>query len=247
MHRLWLNAELQRFKPCGIHTHHRPVLLDVGGDAYWIRLLGNKRQGCHHNRLVLWEPNPHASELLRKKLPELEPHFSAVTLLTQAAANFSGRATLYYNAAAEGVSGAGSLREGEQAAKRYPDRPRVTVEATTVDKALQEHPPDFVPMMKIAVRGFEYHVLLGAMRTLQRTHTVWFECNTHLLVPFREVAAFLDRQGFLTYKVAHGGLIKVYGPYWDDVFDGHALDHNCLAIRKGSPLLAQVGIACNNR
>eukprot|EP00668_Euglena_longa_P013941 GGOE01017893.1.p1 GENE.GGOE01017893.1~~GGOE01017893.1.p1 ORF type:complete len:378 (+),score=83.69 GGOE01017893.1:98-1231(+) len=246
VHRFWLNTDLTRFKPCGMGPAQEPVLLDIGGDAYWIRLLSNKRMGCQRNRLVVWEPNPHAMRELETKREELAPHFREVVLVGKAVSNVTGEAAFYFNGPT-GTGSGGSLTEGAQAARLHPDHPHVTVQVTTVDATLASLQVEYVPMMKIAARGYEYHVLQGAVRTLERTHTVWFECNHHLRANLGAVVHFLEEKGFLTFKAAHGGLLKLYGLYWEDFYHLHPGDHHCLAIRRGSPLLPNVGIACNNK
>ena len=101
-----------------------------------------------------------------------------------------------------------------------------------------------IAVSQVSARGLDFAVLLGAERTLALTHFLWFECSRHMPHSLKPAIDFLDGLGFYVFKVAHAGLHKLYGPYWDDVHDVKRGSHNCFGIRKGSPFLAGVPMIC---
>ena len=107
------------------------------------------------------EPNNFAADALTEApngLAELRQIFAGVELVRVAAANYTGTATYYFNAAAPGPSAQGGLREGKQAAKKFTAHPSTTVPVTTVDAVIDGLPKDaapvqYIPYFKVSVCG----------------------------------------------------------------------------------------------
>ena len=60
VHRFWLNSFWPALKPCGLHPAHAPLIVDVGADAYWIRMMSNRKvlHGQCHAAHVRESPRP---------------------------------------------------------------------------------------------------------------------------------------------------------------------------------------------
>ena len=140
-------------------------MIDVGADAYWIRMMSNKKAHCDNNHLLLFEPNPHAITVLQNtSINELKNIFSTVNLVPKAAANFTGQATYYFNDAAPSPSKQGALIEGGRARNKFPDHPAMVVNVTTVDSIIMDMESqhgltvNYVPYFKVAARGMDFEV-----------------------------------------------------------------------------------------
>uniref|UniRef100_A0A7S4FGZ3 Methyltransferase FkbM domain-containing protein n=1 Tax=Eutreptiella gymnastica TaxID=73025 RepID=A0A7S4FGZ3_9EUGL len=245
-HKFTLYTNLSQVLSCGANVE--PLVIDIGADAYWVKMFGTKRTHCKSTQLLLVDPNPYRVQQLRNSSSELRPHFLETHIEQVAIANYSGLAAFYFNQK-PGLSGAGSLTEGKLAAKRFPDHPSTMTEVATLDSLVDRVKPNAtIPFLKVAARGWELEALHGAIRSLQRTHMVWFAHSHHWRSSLNAAVEFLQTLGFVTFLISHDGLVRLNAPYWDPIYDSISGEQQVLALQASSPLLQKrrLGIFCVN-
>jgi hypothetical protein len=98
-------------------------------------------------------------------------------------------------------------------------------------------------LLKIDAEGYDPAILYGAHDVLRKTNVIVFECHKlwkNAGFTFRDVAEYLAKAGFKTFKMGLFYYIPVTPPaYWDDVYDETLQWSNCLAVRDGFPFERQ--------
>eukprot|EP00667_Euglena_gracilis_P011931 EG_transcript_12214 len=249
LEQFWNSFDRKWPNPCGTG---QAAVIDIGthvGDQveYWGRNFGKSR-GCSNTHFFLFEPNPatHAELLHNLKRFHTGDDWSPQRM---AVSNYSGTATFYYNRgprankAKNQMASLGKVR-GEDAAAGG----GVSVKVLTLDEFLEARKIDSVPMLKIDTEGFDATVLFGAERTLRKTEHIVYECHklwqTGSGDTLGAVVPWLERRGFVSFKVGHPHCLRMYGGYWHPVFDQLLQWQNCVAVRPQSPAFHLLSTLC---
>eukprot|EP00996_Jenningsia_fusiforme_P001013 NODE_1923_length_1355_cov_36.748851_g1742_i0.p1 GENE.NODE_1923_length_1355_cov_36.748851_g1742_i0~~NODE_1923_length_1355_cov_36.748851_g1742_i0.p1 ORF type:complete len:328 (+),score=54.75 NODE_1923_length_1355_cov_36.748851_g1742_i0:302-1285(+) len=229
----------------------KAAVFDIGahvGDQidYWSQNFG-RAAGCSSSTIFLFEPSPMTfAELGRvARRTRNEP----LSIHQVALSNVSGSAHFFFNRgprqnkAKNQMASLGKVR-GEDAASGG----SVNVKVTTLDTFLQDYQVDSVPLLKIDTEGFDATVLYGAERTLPKVQYIVYECHklwrTGSGDTLGHVVRWLEQRGFLSYKVGMPYCLRMYGDFWDPVYDELMQWHNCIAVRPHSTMLQLLPTLC---
>jgi len=120
----------------------------------------------------------------------------------------------------------------------------------TLDDHLEKHGMSNNPItyMKIDTEGNDTKVLYGAQKALQRTRYIVFECSDCLddnrgpgeLEPMKRCVQWLDKQGFVVYRIGKNAMLQVNGIMWHSIYERLKFHSNCFAARKDDPWIQDI-------
>jgi FkbM family methyltransferase len=208
---------LGRYEPGTTHLMCRMVhsgcrVLEVGANVGWHTLLVAERVG-HGGRVVAFEPNPVAFELLHLNL-FVNGYWDRCRLEPIALSDVPGTAELHV---AGSFLGSGRLRPFTESDLAWSHQPEHTFEVrvSTVDEAVADDPR--FDVVKVDVEGAEPRVFAGA--------TEFFAANSHLRIVMEftpsqhgpEMLEWLRAAGFTISSISRAGIPRP------------AVDHELLA------------------
>ncbi len=171
-----------------------PVIVHAGG-LYGDETMDLARR-FPNGKVISFEPNPHAFEILAVKTAKWENIYTYNLALN----SYSGNAFFYLcygskgdNDAFEAVS---SLLKPSEEMKTHYQGPRITVECTTLDDWCKDNNIPRVDFLCLDVRGSELHVLANCPHILKTVKCIYVHTN---LFPFRMgMTTYADLKKFLT-------------------------------------------------
>eukprot|EP01006_Ploeotia_vitrea_P038468 TRINITY_DN66239_c2_g1_i1.p1 TRINITY_DN66239_c2_g1~~TRINITY_DN66239_c2_g1_i1.p1 ORF type:complete len:437 (+),score=54.44 TRINITY_DN66239_c2_g1_i1:35-1345(+) len=228
--------------PCGIKQP--AAVVDLGANTgqdlqNWHQGFG-KPAGCN-NPIYFFEPNKVVIKTLKTKLSNKG---TANDIAVQmGVSNVSGTAQFFTNNKADSKKN----EHGSLSAVRWIGDDRAyNVTITTLDEFFsaghQGGEIADIPLLKIDVEGREMSVFEGGINTLKKIRFILFECSDTMKDErgtgknLHDLANFLHKHGFFTYKAGKDSMLKLWGDYWDDVYWADIYWSNCIAIPKGSVL-----------
>lgn len=151
-------------------------------------------------KIITLEPNPHAFEILSKKVEEVQNIYPFQIALN----SYTGTAPFYV---CHGSSGSdpifehvSSLLKPSIHQQAHYRGPIIDVDCTTIDDFLEEKRVDHVDVMCLDLRGSELHALVNAPKALKNVEIIYVHTN---MFPFRvgitffhDLRKYLENQGF---------------------------------------------------
>jgi len=186
------------------------VVIDVGANIGEITLVAAKLVG-DAGRVVAFEPMSDMAASLQRNIQD--NHLNQVVVAQLGLADTAGTAPIYASCG-QGESGdehhgLGSL----YGAKSSTNSPVQTIQLTTLDAYLQEHPVARVDVIKIDIEGAELPCLKGAANTLKYHHpilVVEIQEQTSSVAGYRQedILDYLESFGYRFHTIGKLGKLR---------------------------------------